>query len=275
MINDRILQVPFAFYRQEVYQERFMEGCDQNCPPYLFAPNDRLLPFQIKIPKNGAPLMITGLSLTVNCTTNAMDLAVNISDLAIYNGDPEYHFIIYKGDTQMEFTMPNGSIVPLQIPYGIYNVKLSTNKGVFFSELFCPKTQLELDKMFKLEWWAQKDFAGAIYSTGYKNRCYVNAVMMPPKIELEQEEEKNGYGVPIPTLQRFLHKHRITVPDILHSLAIAICTIPMHTDRKLTLPDGRDANMELAKPEPEFFDCGAIVALEFVESVLIKTACSD
>jgi hypothetical protein len=278
MINDRLLTVPFAWYKQEAYQERFSKGCLRDDPKSLIAPNDRLLPFQIRIPKTSGstPLVITELILSIDCSSAVMDLSYNIPDLLIISTDPLCHQIIYKGDTQMEMEItPGGATEPLEIPRAVYAAKLTTNHGTFWSELFCAKSPDELGAYYKMSWWANTGFADVIYSTGYKNIAYLDAVMLPPKVEIEEENEKDGFGNPVPVRQRFIHRYRMAMPEILHSQAIAITTIPLHPHNLLELPDGRSTSMDYMRSEPEFMDCGCLVAMEFQETVIIKTACND
>jgi len=279
MINDRILVTPFAWHKQESYQERFSEGCNIDCTPTLLAPNDRLLPFQIAHAGAGAgsALTITEFKLLKACPTGVfqeiteIDLSYNISQAGIFTQyqEPGISWIIYDGLAPLK----TNSNTVLKIPGGAWAAKLVTSAGTFWSEYICPKDANQLASFYKVEYYNSCSVGGAVYSTGYKNICYLDAVMLPPKIEMEEEVEKDGYGQPVPVLQRFLYKYRVALPELLHSTAIALATIPLHSDHILYLPDGRSTKMEYVRCEPEFLDCGAIVALEFQESVIIKTSC--
>lgn len=275
MINDRVIQSPFAWYSNSIYLEQFSSACASNgCPLFLFAPSDRLLPFQIRIAKSGAPLVLNSLQITVNCQSNIMDISDNLSDIEI-ESDDLYYYVIYKGTAQMEFNTGSG-LVPLELPEGIYNAKLVTNKGTFYSESFCTKSTEELQAYYKVEWWQQCDVAEGspvMYSTGYKNLVYLDADLLAPKLEIEEDSEKDGLGNAIPVLQRFIHRYRISTVAQLQSVVMALCTIPMHTSNLITFPDARSTEMKLVKPDPAFQECGGLLVLEFQEVTIIKSAC--
>lgn len=274
MLTERVIQCPFAWYKKEAYQERYSLGCLNDCTPFLYAPQNRLLPFQIRVGKKSiTPTFIYDVGVGLDCDTNMLDLTNNLGHFSVIESEG-YEYIIYKGDNPLDFRQSEGApLESLALPDGLYTARISTNKGIFYSEVFCPKSDLELTAFYKLEWWAGCDFGDTVYTTGYKNRCYLDAVPQPPKVELEQDEDKDGYGRPYPTLQRFIYKHTLTIPDALHSLVMAVCTIPLHPENLLELPDGRSTKMEFVKAGPDFRDCKAELALEFSESVILQTAC--
>lgn len=268
MIQDQSILSPFKWYSSPGHQERYRKGCNGDCIPDLIAPHDRLLPFQIRIPLTAGDLDIIAWDINSECGAQQISLfqMANTSLLEITQDDT-HHIIKYYGSGVLFYP----GAVPLDLPDRAYYSVLSTNKGTYYSEIFMSKK--DLSGHIKLEWWNLCDFGGISFAGGYKHRAYLEDVLLPPRVELEQEEEKDGYGNPVPTLQRFLYTYRLANIEIQHSLATAIATIPMHKYREITLADGRSTTMELVRVEPEYLDCGAQCTLEFSEQVLIKTAC--
>jgi hypothetical protein len=272
MLNTRIITVPFAWYTTLQQQEQYTPGCAEDYQPFLISPSDRFLPFQLRIRKGSSPLTVSGINLSLICGTTILALDNNVDQFVITEDGADY-ILTYLGDTYLEFDAGSG-LAPLSIPPGSYSGEILTNYGTYYSELFCVKTSLA--PYLKLEWWGDCDLGGAVYTTGYKNRVFVDAIPLPAQMGIDEENEKDGFGADVPILQRFESRYRYTLPKMPHAAAIAITTIPMHRSANLiTLPDGRNTTMMRVKVTPELFDCGAIVQLEFSEEVLVKGSCCD
>lgn len=180
----------------------------------LFAPNGDIIPFQI----------LTSYSVTALSVYNAWIYAENgasVVNIATQLVDGGLRYIGYSSDGYGIIFYP--AIVPLglHLDEGRYYLRLSTNKGIFYSEIFTVVTQLS--PYLKVEWWNKEDMIAegwriAYESTGYqfKNRIYLNTELGKPDYEFEEDGEfRDGYFFPEKQISEKTYKFTFLAPEYL------------------------------------------------------------
>lgn len=231
------LKLPFVFYSAIEKQHRYRpQNLAQNTFA-LIAPDNRLMPFQIKRTKPAEPDTITEFKLY---DLNGIDIADLIAFVSLIEEKhtATHEYLTYKGNV-----LTNLIFAP-----GCYYAKIIKGTDSYFSEIFSTKTDISV--YLKLEWNNSCDIDPVLYQTGYSNTVYLDTYTEPIPPELNEEGEADGAGEFIPTLQRIVHKHKIEVfgPDYLLD---ALAFMQIHDNINIT--DSTDTSkIERVKVAPDY-----------------------
>lgn len=176
----------------------------------LFAPADRLLPFQII--RNTRSNSVTSVILydktgkqIANITTYMRETGLQIVRFQSLG----YDVILYP------------AILPMQLNQfdGIYYMALSDGVQTWYSEMFT--VVHNMGGFLKLEWWDEEDLvfdAGRIVyqNPTFKNVLYFCAELGKPDYEFEEEgENRDGYFFPEKQLSSKTYRFNILAPEYL------------------------------------------------------------
>ncbi len=205
------LNLPFVWYNDIDKQYRYRAQNLSKLPFLLICGNTSFLPFQIKKAFVSNTESITEWKLYNLDGTLALDLSAFINLVEIRHTLTD-EYLLYKGN----------AITGLLS--GCYYMKIVKGTYTFYSETFKIIPDAELINYIKLEWWNGCDISPILYSTGFKNKIYLDTYTEVIPAEITEEGEENGNEVFLPTFQRVLQKHKIEFfgPDyLLDSIVLA------------------------------------------------------
>ena len=169
----------YSSLQQQHHRKKYAFGNIYTLP----APSDKLIPFQILLP--AAPSVgISAFRIIVrDLEGNAIggDKIQSFINAGLFLHTSEfsnYAAIVYPANSRLDFNLA----------YGRYYLEVSSNDGVWYSDIF---TVTDVSDLIKLEWWDNRDFImsdGLIcYSGNFKNILYINSDIGKPKYEYEEE----------------------------------------------------------------------------------------
>lgn len=266
-----------VIHRRHIYQ--FRKQGDGYCPYKLYAPKDRLLPFQIFIP------------ISEGADMGDMD----INDMFFYNCNGSYHselgdyanlynefelkqeygvgvWIIYKGQNPITAMNFAGG-------YYYFVIQLNNNNGrEVISELFYVPCDNDFAKLVKFEFWNTCDFANVIYQTGFKNYCYFDTTLLKKEPTIEETGFENGFGEFQLTSSRMINTYKFQeiVPEF---LVDALVFMKMHNEIHITIPEVNQTSKFAVKKIGQGWDndgmlCDVTLELE-QEQRLYKGSCCE
>ena len=181
---------------------------------FLICKYDRLLPFQIPIPKllsepNPATyLTLTAINVDTGVSTDITAGAVSLGGLDIINHD--YRTVIYY----------DGGQVATPIGTGLYRFTLDVNGTMYYSQMV--NLVEDVSPYTKIEWWDNDDFyydsnRGVIIYTKkpvYKNLLYLNVDIGRPNIDYDEEVEVRDLEIfPIKQLSDAKYQFEFIAPE--------------------------------------------------------------
>lgn len=175
----------------------------------LFAPKDKLLPFQIQRKTR------EGTSIEVKLFTKEGNLVQNLSQqfndagLKVYKfSDFGYDYIVYPALVPFSSVMTEGQ----------HYLTLSDGQETWFSEIFT--VVLNVDNYLSIEWFDIEDFifdeGRIVYADGFKNKVYICAELGKPEYVFEEEgETRDGYFFPYKRLSEKSYRFIFLSPEYL------------------------------------------------------------
>ena len=180
----------------------------------LVMPSNFIIPFQLLVERKGSePTKLEDVNI-IDATGDEEAVYIISDDIErsgleiVENVSENVDAVVYKGYFPLSF--------PMEV--GCYYMKIDTNNGTFYSDVFCVKKETE--NLLKIEWWDDEIFemdAGTIvYENGYRNRLYFCAEIGKPEYQFEEEVEKrDGYVFPIKQISEKTYKFVILAPEYL------------------------------------------------------------
>lgn len=272
------LPTAFPWYDKKEKQQRYRENAAKSCDYRLISPKNALLPFQIKVPyptgSTAAPTIVawrihSSSGTIINVTPNNGLLTIRRYEdgaRVFYNGEP------------MVFQTSPGVTPALNLTPGKYYSEIEFNGGrKFYSEVFCVTENI--NEYMKIEFWNNCDIAPVAYSTGesqwWKQIVYIDSFIHTSEPEVEEDGERDGNDMLIPTFQRMIVRYRFSahVPDY---MKIALVSMQMHDEVWITTPESvRSGKAERVTTTTTVDDTGAysVIDVTIDQHVLVKKAC--
>jgi hypothetical protein len=229
----------FPFYSSLRQQSRYL-GCQQ-VPRALPAPQNRWLPFVLKLPVSGKGLDCIRIFRAHDDSRYKTVASTAFSYDAYSDGQQDY--IFYYG----------GLVAGLTMPCGDYYLEAQG----YYSEVFSVVN--DLAPYLRCEWKSD----GGIYQTGFSNLLYLDAMIAEPtyKIDEEGEEDAEGNFVALRTrVEKTLKLDTVLLPEF---LVDALAGIALHTTKQI----GRylEANTLKVTPTWNKKGCAATVEITFLD----------
>lgn len=259
--NNNISVLPwYTSIEQQNHRKSYAYG--QICP--LFAPADRLLPFQII--RNTRSNSVTSVILydktgkqIANITTYMREAGLRVVRFQSLG----YDVILYPAIFPM----------PLNQLGGIYYMKLSDGAQTWYSEMFT--IVQNVSGYLKIEWWDMENLvfdAGQIVytNTDFKNTLYLCTELGKPDYEFEEDgEERDGYFFPEKQISVKTFKCTILAPEYLCDV---MRFIRMADYIHITDKYGREYDCDTFLITPKWQTQGdlASVEIEFKTNTVVK-----
>ena len=233
----------------------------------LYSPNDRFLPFQIRLPvTEGAwfdDLLIDDWFLYKCDGTLAIDFSVSsptaFNQISIDTVYDDGIYYTYKGDSSL-------GIGNLQGGHYYFEMHIANdNNRVFVSEVFyVPYSVSEYSELTLIETWNSCDIPEVLYQKGFKNRFYLEGRMLLNDPEIEEDGYENGAKEFIPTLIKYTDKYNFqaVVPEYIYH---ALLFIRMHDNFWITEPTTLRKGKFTAKKIKADWDNGGKICMVDVE----------
>lgn len=176
----------------------------------LFAPTDRLLPFQIM------------RSTRANAITNVVLYDKNgkqIANITQYMKDTGLQIVRFENMGYDVIVYPAILPMPLNQFDGIYYMTMTDGVQTWWSEMFT--VVQDVSGYLKIEWW---DIENLVFDAGqivyqnpaFKNRLYLCTELGKPDYEFEEDgEERDGYFFPEKQISEKTYKCTILAPEYL------------------------------------------------------------
>lgn len=176
----------------------------------LFAPADRLLPFQIM------------RSTRANAITNVVLYDKNgkqIANITQYMKDAGLQIARFENMGYDVIVYPAILPMPLNLFDGIYYMTMTDGVQTWWSEMFT--VVQDVSGYLKIEWW---DIENLVFDAGqivyqnkaFKNRLYLCTELGKPDYEFEEDgEERDGYFFPEKQISEKTYKCTILAPEYL------------------------------------------------------------
>lgn len=180
----------------------------------LYSPSGQLLPFQIIVNHSSASFSVTDAIVYTLAGTQVASIKQQLLDGGLQRlnfGTYGYDIIVYPSLVPMGVTLPEGQ----------YYMRLRTNVGTFYSEVFTVVAQLS--PYLKIEWWDDSNFYGDAYGIAYqfngvqfKNVVYLATELGKPDYEFEEEgEQRDGFFFPEKMISEKTYKFTFLAPEYL------------------------------------------------------------
>ena len=180
----------------------------------LYSPSGQLLPFQIIVNHRSASFSVTDAIVYTLAGTQVASIKQQLLDGGLQRlnfGTYGYDIIVYPSLVPMGVTLPEGQ----------YYIRLRTNVGTFYSEVFTVVAQLS--PYLKIEWWDDSNFYGDAYGIAYqfngvqfKNVVYLATELGKPEYEFEEEgEQRDGFFFPEKMISEKTYKFTFLAPEYL------------------------------------------------------------
>lgn len=264
------------FYTDQRNQNRFKENVKKNCHFKLLSPNNRMLPFMIKLPK-GSPKP-TSMKL-INCDNSVeYDISENINKLKASDFESE-SYCWNIGDVSWTY---GGTRMSFK---GTFYLFLLINNIEYYSEVFCMTSRITVNKLgqntfsddlIKIEFYDEKDIEPLRYRHGMSQHVYLETYIHTSEPEIEEENEPDGTNQPIPTFQKMVvrQKMELYVPDFLKN---ALMSLQLHEKIKVFDQNKRIGDIDRIKITSSPDETGAFsnVSIALETDVLVKTECDS
>lgn len=253
------------WFDTEKKQIRFRENNSKVEIYKLYCPNDRFLPFLIKLPKDSPKpekwFMIDLFGIKT-------DISHNIPILKALNfNDATYGY--YDGS---EIQFKRGDILePLNL-CGYYYLELVINNKSYFSEILYLSKK---DNLLKIEFWNDGDIEPLRYRNEFHQKIYLDTFLHTSEPAIEEEGERDGDNKFIPTFVKMTIKQKAEaiVPDF---VKIALSTLQLHDNIKVSFGT-REGIVDRVEVTSQVDETGAYssVIMDFETEVLSKKTCDD
>lgn len=267
------LPTVFPWYSNIRNQNRYRENASKACGYKLISPKNSLLPFQILGETNET---ISSWKIYTLCGIE-IDITNNISKI-LRRTYVDGRRLYYRGDELL-----SSAGTPLRLEANSYYSVITTNRNRHYSEVFCvPQDSFQVQERsnyIKIEFWNSCDIAPIMYKDGsetpWKQVIYIDTFIHTSEPEVEEDGERDGNDMLIPTFQRMVVRYRFTalVPDF---VKIAITSLQMHDNIEVTTErDGRSGRVDRISATSSVDDSGAFSIIDVLldQLVMTKTAC--
>lgn len=247
--------IAFPWYEDRARQHRFRENCQGLLPYELLTPQEAMLPFQFRVLAGSVAPTVTDWDLYDACAINQVlgdplttqdfiDItdqnyntlltqgALGSSLVSLPSADKNlleihlkdgYYYIIYKGQALASL-----------MACGFYEARIKLSDGsVLWSEVFrVTEKQNGRYPYMVLTWWNSCDLGKIVYSTGFKNKLYLDNYLSHSEPELFEEVEPDGMNTEQVTFSKITHKYKFSdvVPDYLKT---ALTAMSMHSSKNI------------------------------------------
>jgi hypothetical protein len=289
------LKLPFPFYASRKRQHRFRKNCKGEFPSGLITPNDALLPFQIRIETDEAPVIDSievfscDALLTDEVLTDEFDVPLtDENDVPLTTGDfvgtPSFNLNTDIG--LLEIVAHNsgyniiyqGFALSAELPCGLFEVKISFADGSsYWSELFRVVGFGSGSLPFtSLSWKNTKDLQKIKYETGFENKIYLDTFVSHSEPVIQEDVEKDGIETEIVIFVRQFDRFIFSevVPDFLKTaiVASAVCREVVFLDPNSGV--SIKATRIRTTSAPEGNQCFSFIEVQVeVENELFRTSC--
>lgn len=225
-------------------------------------------------PENITPGNIVSWKIST-CCGSEIDVSNNIGLLSLKMYEDGLR-AIYKGD-QMKFVTTDGE-KNLNIEPGAYYSAIEFDNGYqYFSEVFTVPED-SLDNYMKIEFWNSCDIEPIAYNDGaggWKQMMYIDSFIHASDPEVEEDGERDGNDMLIPTFQRMVVRYRFSaiVPDW---MKIAIVSLQLHDNVLITTEnETRSGRADRISTSTSIDDNGAYSIIDAIidQYVMVKKAC--
>lgn len=204
----------------------------------------------------------------ITCCGTEIDVSNNIPLISksmfsdgfryFYAGDP----LLFSANT------------PLDLPDGNYYSYIEFDRGdKMYSEVFT--SQKDRSPYMMIEFWNSCDIDPLVYSNGWKQRMYIDSFIHASEPEVEEDGERDGNDMLIPTFQRMITRYRFSaiVPDY---MKIALVSLQLHDNILITTEKGtRTGKVDRLSTSTSIEDNGAYSTTDVIidQYVMVKKAC--
>lgn len=184
--------------------------------------------------------------------------------------------VLYKGEPMFFETTAGNK--PLNIQPGAYYSVIEFENGYqYFSEVFTVPED-SLDNYMKIEFWNSCDIDPIAYNDGaggWKQIMYIDSFIHASDPEVEEDGERDGNDMLIPTFQRMIVRYRFSaiVPDY---MKIAIVSLQLHDNVWITTEnETRSGRADRLSTSTSIDDNGAYSTIDAIidQYVMVKKAC--
>ena len=262
------LPIVLPFYESVKSQEIYKENVDENLYYKLISPQNSLLPFQIRMPKDKpAP---TAWKIISHCGKTSIDISNNLSKVKIYEFEDFKQAVYFGEPLQFVFEQINE---PLNLPCGFYYAQFEFADGSkYVSEIFYPHNNLQ--EFLKIVFYCNNDVLPVIYRDNWQQILYLPTYVHSSVPELEEETEEDGFNNEIPIFQKLMLRYKFVdvVPDF---LKIVLVSLQMQDFVYLWLNETRSGEIDRVFVTATPDETGATNEVEviFEDDVLVKTSC--
>lgn len=233
-----------------------------------------------------APVMtpgnVTNWSIASCCGEIEIDLAPNIADRLGIKSFKDGIRVYYKGEA-LSVDSYGSVLKSLDLPPGTYYSKVEFSRGdTYYSEVFTvPDDRFKIgerSRYMRIDFWNDCDIEPIMYNDGeggWKQYTYVDSYIHASEPEVEEDGERDGNDMLIPTFQRMVVRYRFSavVPDF---VKIALVSMQIHDNVFVTTEnDTRSGRVERMSSSATVGDNGAYSTLDVVleQYVLVKNSC--
>lgn len=227
-----------------------------------------------QLPANITPGNIVSWKI-MTCCGSETDVTNNIGliSLRMYGDGIR---VLYKGEPMFFETTAGNK--PLSIQPGAYYSVIEFENGYqYFSEVFTVPED-SLDNYMKIEFWNSCDIEPIAYNDGaggWKQTIYIDSFIHASDPEVEEDGERDGNDMLIPTFQRMVVRYRFSavVPDY---MKIAIVSLQLHDNVLITTEnETRSGRADRISTSTSIDDNGAYSTIDAIidQYVMVKKAC--
>ena len=241
------IPLPFVFYTDRSRQHRFRKNCAGQIMDGLLAPNDSLLPFQIRVSSLTAPtitswelfsvcgqVMTGGEIITDELGNPITDELGNplTTEYVLGTGGVDYNLtsqaglisiLSHNGGYNLIY---NGGGLSSILACGFYESKIVLSTGeTLWSEVFHVVEFSRLNMPYlRLCWKNPCGLQNIAYPVGYRNEVYFDSFISNSEPEVIEEVEKDGIDMEIMIFSKIVNKLRFSevVPDYLKTAIMAM-----------------------------------------------------
>lgn len=162
-----------------------------------------------------------------------------------------------------------------------YYISVETILKKYYSETFCVATQNY--KRVGISWAGNCRVGNMVYSSDFKHKMNLDAIIVPLETEIEETTIENGFGEETPSLQKLKQPYMMScvVPNF---IAEALSAIQLHDKFNVFNFRNKDPYVEefdssisniKAKVVPEDNECLSFVEITFTKETIIKSNCCE
>lgn len=227
LLFDEIPQ-PLMFYDELEKQQRFHRGYERHLH-HLLVQHDRLLPFQIRF---GLDESVSAIAVMRMDGSKVYDLDPEmLRNVALE--DQDFNYYLWTADSPLQDL--GGIDISLECG-GQYYLRISTEFGEYFSEVFAPVVDIE--KYLLLEWSDDHDVDPAHYNNdfGFRFRLFVDTFITKGLPIVVVESEEDGHGEIVDISRKVNITYDIDFGVVPNYLYEAIAFMAIHRDVTITTP---------------------------------------